>query len=44
MISLGWIQKLDHAKMPNVDENMLAFLQAPAGTRTATTACPGRAG
>ena len=30
MIGLGWIQKLDHAKIPNVDKNLLASLKAPA--------------
>jgi spermidine/putrescine transport system substrate-binding protein len=30
MIKLGWIQKLDHAKMPNVDANLLPSLKAPA--------------
>lgn len=30
MIDLGWIQKLDHANMPNVDANMIDFLKSPA--------------
>jgi spermidine/putrescine transport system substrate-binding protein len=30
MIGLGWIQKLDHANLPNVDANLLASLKAPA--------------
>jgi spermidine/putrescine transport system substrate-binding protein len=30
MIGLGWIQKLDHANIPNVDKNLLANLKAPA--------------
>jgi spermidine/putrescine transport system substrate-binding protein len=30
MIGLGWIQKLDHAGVPNVDANLLASLKAPA--------------
>lgn len=30
MIDLGWIQKLDHANMPNVDANMIDFLKAPS--------------
>ena len=29
MIELGWIQKLDHANMPNVDANMIDFLKSP---------------
>ncbi len=30
MVSLGWIQELDHANMPNVDANLLPNLQSPA--------------
>jgi spermidine/putrescine transport system substrate-binding protein len=30
MIDLGWLQKLDHSKMPNVDANLIDFLKAPA--------------
>ncbi len=29
MIELGWIQKLDHANMPNVDANLIDFLKSP---------------
>jgi spermidine/putrescine transport system substrate-binding protein len=29
MVSLGWLQKLDHQKMPNVTKNMLPSLRAP---------------
>jgi len=29
MISLGWIQKLDHDNLPNVDANLTADLQSP---------------
>jgi spermidine/putrescine transport system substrate-binding protein len=29
MTGLGWIQKLDHANLPNVDANLLASLKAP---------------
>jgi spermidine/putrescine transport system substrate-binding protein len=29
MISLGWIQKLDHDNLPNVDANLAADLQSP---------------
>jgi spermidine/putrescine transport system substrate-binding protein len=28
-VGLGWIQKLDHAKLPNVDAHLLKQLQAP---------------
>jgi spermidine/putrescine transport system substrate-binding protein len=30
MIDLGWLQKLDHSRMPNVDANMIDFLKSPA--------------
>jgi spermidine/putrescine transport system substrate-binding protein len=30
MIGLGWIQKLDHAKIPNVDANLLKQLRSPS--------------
>jgi spermidine/putrescine transport system substrate-binding protein len=30
MIKLGWIQKVDHAKVPNVDANLLPSLKSPA--------------
>jgi spermidine/putrescine transport system substrate-binding protein len=29
MIELGWIQKLDHSKLPNVDANLLDLLKSP---------------
>jgi spermidine/putrescine transport system substrate-binding protein len=29
MVDLGWIQTLDHSKMPNVDANMIDFLKSP---------------
>ena len=29
MIELGWIQKLDHANLPNVDANLIHFLKSP---------------
>lgn len=30
MIGLGWMQKLDHANLPNVDANLVENLRAPA--------------
>jgi spermidine/putrescine transport system substrate-binding protein len=30
MIELGWIQKLDHDNMPNVDANLIEFLKSPS--------------
>ncbi len=29
MVELGWLQKLDHANIPNVDANLVANLQSP---------------
>jgi len=29
MINLGWLQKLDHANLPNVDANLLPALKSP---------------
>jgi spermidine/putrescine transport system substrate-binding protein len=29
MVDLGWLQKLDHANLPNVDANLVANLQSP---------------
>ncbi len=29
MIDLGWIQKLDHANLPNVDANLISSLKSP---------------
>ncbi len=30
MINLGWLQRLDHANIPNVDANLIPALKAPA--------------
>jgi spermidine/putrescine transport system substrate-binding protein len=30
MVTLGWLQELDHANLPNVDANLVASLQDPA--------------
>ncbi|HEY3531077.1 MAG TPA: spermidine/putrescine ABC transporter substrate-binding protein [Nocardioides sp.] len=29
MVDLGWLQKLDHSKMPNVDANLIDSLKSP---------------
>jgi len=29
MVDLGWIQKLDHSNLPNVDANLIDFLKSP---------------
>ncbi|MGH3460786.1 MAG: polyamine ABC transporter substrate-binding protein [Kribbellaceae bacterium] len=44
MISLGWIQKLDHAKIPNVDANLLASLKAPSWDPNRDHSVPWQAG
>ena len=44
MVNLGWLQKLDKTKLPNVEANLRRPRSSrPAGTRTATTRCRGRA-
>jgi len=30
MVDLGWMQKLDHANLPNIDANLVETLKAPA--------------
>jgi spermidine/putrescine transport system substrate-binding protein len=44
MISLGWIQKLDHANIPNVDKNLLANLKAPSWDKNRDHAVPWQSG
>ncbi len=44
MIELGWIQKLDHAKMPNVDANLIDFLKAPAWDENRDYSVPWQSG
>jgi spermidine/putrescine transport system substrate-binding protein len=44
MIDLGWIQKLDHAKMPNVDANMIDFLKSPSWDKNRDYSVPWQAG
>ena len=43
MVNLGWLQKLDKTKLPNVEANLVPRSSRPAGTRAATTRCRGRA-
>jgi spermidine/putrescine transport system substrate-binding protein len=44
MISLGWLQKLDHANVPNVDKNLLANLKAPSWDKSRDHAVPWQSG
>ena len=44
MISLGWLQKLDHANIPNVDKNLLANLKAPSWDKNRDHAVPWQSG
>ena len=45
LIRLGWVQKLDKAKIPNVTKNLIAAAaRRRLGTRTATTRCPWQSG
>jgi spermidine/putrescine transport system substrate-binding protein len=44
MISLGWLQKLDHANVPNVDKNLLANLKGPSWDKNRDHAVPWQSG
>ncbi len=44
MVALGWVQKLDHAKMPNVDANMLDSLKNPAWDKNRDHSVPWQSG
>ena len=44
MIDLGWIQELDHANMPNVDENLLDWFKSPAWDPDRKFSVPWQAG
>lgn len=44
MVSLGWVQKLDHAKMPNVDANMLDSLKSPSWDKNRDYSVPWQSG
>jgi len=44
MIDLGWIQKLDHSKMPNVDANLLPSLKSPSWDPTRDYSVPWQSG
>jgi spermidine/putrescine transport system substrate-binding protein len=44
MISLGWLQKLDHSRMPNVTKNLLPSLRAPGWDRHRDYSVPWQSG
>lgn len=44
MIRLGWIQKLDRSKLPNVEANLLPCCAAGPSTRTTSSPSRGRPG
>ncbi len=44
MVALGWVQKLDHAKMPNVDANMLDSLKNPVWDKNRDHSVPWQSG
>ena len=44
MIGLGWIQKLDHANLPNVDANLIDFLKSPGWDRNRDYSVPWQSG
>ena len=41
---LGWLQELDHAKMPNVEKNLVKNLRAPAWDKTRSYSVPWQSG
>lgn len=44
MIDLGWLQKLDHANLPNVDANLAPTLRAPAWDKNRDYSVPWQSG
>jgi spermidine/putrescine transport system substrate-binding protein len=44
MINLGWLQRLDHANLPNVDANMLSTLKCPPGDPNRDYSAPWQSG
>ncbi|MGZ4436281.1 MAG: ABC transporter substrate-binding protein [Nocardioidaceae bacterium] len=44
MIDLGWIQKLDHAKMPNVNANLIDYLKSPTWDKHRDYSVPWQSG
>jgi spermidine/putrescine transport system substrate-binding protein len=44
MVGLGWLQKLDHANLPNVDANLVANLQSPGWDKNRDYSVPWQSG
>jgi spermidine/putrescine transport system substrate-binding protein len=44
MIDLGWIQKLDHDKIPNVDANLISSLKSPGWDKNRDYSVPWQSG
>jgi spermidine/putrescine transport system substrate-binding protein len=44
MVNLGWLQKLDHAAMPNVESNLLTGLQHPDWDKNRNYSVPWQSG
>jgi spermidine/putrescine transport system substrate-binding protein len=44
MIELGWIQKLDHDKVPNVDANLISSLKSPGWDKNRDYSVPWQSG
>src|SRR5215208_3361891 len=44
MIDLGWIQKLDHDKIPNVDSNLISGLKSPGWDENRDYSVPWQSG
>ena len=44
MLDLGWLQKLDHANLPNVEANLAASLRAPAWDKNRDYSVPWQSG
>jgi spermidine/putrescine transport system substrate-binding protein len=44
MIELGWIQKLDHDKIPNVDANLISSLKSPGWDKDRDYSVPWQSG
>jgi spermidine/putrescine transport system substrate-binding protein len=44
MVDLGWLQKLDKSKMPNVDANLVATLKSPSWDKKREYSAPWQSG
>lgn len=44
MVDLGWLQKLDHSKMPNVEANLIDYLRSPSWDKNRDYSVPWQSG